>query len=88
MVMVIEMVETHPTGILAHRKWGVTNAFMEGVHSVFRATKRKARGRCSTMHTITLLHSQWVELEVLPLGKILRIPAQPRAQKRWNGGAV
>jgi transposase len=38
------MVKDHLKGILAHWKWGVTNAFMEGLNSVFSATKRKARG--------------------------------------------
>ena len=42
------MVENHLAGILAHWKWGVTNAFMEGLNSVFSATKRKARGYRST----------------------------------------
>jgi transposase len=41
-------VEQHLAGILAHWKWGVTNAFMEGLNSVFSATKRKARGYRST----------------------------------------
>ena len=44
MVKVAEMIERHLEGILAHWKWGVTNAFMEGLNSVFSATKRKARG--------------------------------------------
>jgi hypothetical protein len=30
MVKVAELVEQHLAGILAHWKWGVTNAFMEG----------------------------------------------------------
>jgi transposase len=56
MVKVAEMVETHLAGILAHWKWGVTNAFMEGLNSVFSATKRKARGYRSTTHLITMLY--------------------------------
>jgi len=48
MVKVAAMVEKHLSGILAHWKWGVTNAFMEGLNSVFSATKRKARGYRST----------------------------------------
>jgi transposase len=34
----------------------VTNAFMEGLNSVFSATKRKARGYRSTTHFITMLY--------------------------------
>jgi transposase len=56
MVKVAQMVENHLTGILAHWKWGVTNAFMEGLNSVFSATKRKARGYRSTTHLITMLY--------------------------------
>ncbi len=56
MVKVAEMVEKHLAGILAHWKWGVTNAFMEGLNSVFSATKRKARGYRSTVHMITMLY--------------------------------
>jgi len=56
MVKVAEMIEHHLAGILAHWKWGVTNAFMEGLNSVFSATKRKARGYRSTTHLITMLY--------------------------------
>ncbi|MGA2869738.1 MAG: transposase [Verrucomicrobiota bacterium] len=50
------MIENHLAGILAHWKWGVTNAFMEGLNSVFSATKRKARGYRSTTHLIAMLY--------------------------------
>jgi transposase len=56
MVKLAQMVETHLKGILAHWKSGVTNAFMEGLNSVFSATKRKARGYRSTSHLITMLY--------------------------------
>jgi transposase len=56
MVKVAQMVENHLAGILAHWKWGVTNAFMEGLNSVFSATKRKARGYRSTTHLISMLY--------------------------------
>jgi transposase len=56
MVKVAAMVENHLAGILAHWKWGVTNAFMEGLNSVFSATNRKARGYRSTTHLITMLY--------------------------------
>ncbi len=51
-----QRVENHLAGILAHWKWGLTNAFMEGLNSVFSATKRKARGYRSTTHLITMLY--------------------------------
>ena len=51
-----QMIENHLAGILAHWKGGVTNAFMEGLNSVFSATKRKARGYRSTTHLITMLY--------------------------------
>jgi len=56
MIKVAELVENHLGGILAHWKWGVTNAFMEGLNSVFSATKRKARGYRSTTYLITMLY--------------------------------
>ncbi len=56
MVKVADLVENHLAGILAHWKWCVTNAFMEGLNSVFSATKRKARGYRSTTHLITMLY--------------------------------
>jgi transposase len=56
MVKLAQLVENHLAGILAHWKWGVTNAFMEGLNSVFSGTKRKARGYRSTTHLITMLY--------------------------------
>ena len=56
MVKVADLVERHLTGIVAHWKSGVTNAFMEGLNSVFSATKRKARGYRSTTHLIAMLY--------------------------------
>ena len=50
------LIENHLAGILAPWKWGATNAFMEGLNSVFSATKRKARGYRSTVHLITMLY--------------------------------
>jgi transposase len=56
MVRLAQMIENHLAGILAHWKWGLTNAFMEGLNSVFSATKRKARGYRSTTHLIAMLY--------------------------------
>ena len=56
MVKAAAMVERHLKGILAHWKWGVTNAFMEGLNSVFQATKRKARGYRSPEYLIAMLY--------------------------------
>ncbi len=56
MVKAAGMVERPLAGILAHWKWGVTNAFMEGLNSVFSATKRKARGYRSQEYLITMLY--------------------------------
>lgn len=39
-----DMVERHLEGILAHWKEGLTTAFLEGLNSLFSATKRKTRG--------------------------------------------
>lgn len=56
MVKVAQMIQSHLAGILAYWRSGVTNAFMEGLNSVFSATKRKARGYRSTTHLITMLY--------------------------------
>jgi transposase len=56
MVQLAQMVESHLQGILAHWKWGLTNAFMEGLISVFSAVKRKARGYRSPVYLITMLY--------------------------------
>ena len=56
MLKLAQMVATHLPGILAHWKSGVTNAFMEGLNSVFSATKRKARGYRSTTYLIAMLY--------------------------------
>jgi transposase len=56
MVKLAQTVEDHLAGILAHWKWGLTNAFMEGLNSVFSAVKRKARGYRSTVYLITILY--------------------------------
>lgn len=56
MLRLEKTIRQHLTGILAHWKWGLTNAFMEGLNSVFSATKRKARGYRSTVYLITILY--------------------------------
>jgi transposase len=56
MVEMAQMIENHLAGILAHWKWGLTNAFMEGLNSVFSAVKRKARGYRSSVYLITILY--------------------------------
>jgi transposase len=56
MLKLAQMVQKHLPGILAHWKSGITNAFMEGLNSVFSATKRKARGYRSSTHLITMLY--------------------------------
>ena len=56
MLRAAQMVENHLAGILAHWKWGLTNAFMEGLNSVFSAVKRKARGYRSSTYLITILY--------------------------------
>jgi transposase len=62
------MILRHFEGILAHWQHGLTNAYMEGLNSVFSATKRKARGYRTTNYLLTMLY--------LVAAK-LKIPAQP-----------
>jgi len=56
MIKAAQTVEDHLAGILGHWKWGVTNAFLEGLNSVFSAVKRKARGFRSSTYLITMLY--------------------------------
>jgi len=56
MVQAAKMITKHLAGILAHWKWKLTNAFMEGLNSVFSAVKRRARGYRSPEYQITMLY--------------------------------
>lgn len=50
-----QMIERHLEGILGHWKEGLTTAYLEGLNSLFSATKRKARGyRCTEYQTAML----------------------------------
>ena len=51
-----EMVSRHLDGILAHWKQGLTTAFLEGLNSLFSATKRKARGYRTSEYQIAMLY--------------------------------
>ena len=50
------MVERHLEGILAHWRQGLTTAFLEGLNSLFSATKRKARGYRSVEYQTAMLY--------------------------------
>ncbi len=56
MLRLEKTIRQHLAGILAHWKWGLTNAFMEGLNSLFQATKRKARGYRSSEYLIAMLY--------------------------------
>jgi transposase len=59
-----EMVERHLEGILGHWKEGLTTAFLEGLNSLFSATKRKARGYRSSEYQIAMLYFVAGKLEI------------------------
>lgn len=59
-----EMVARHLEGILGHWKEGLTTAFLEGLNSLFSATKRKARGYRSTEYQIAMLYFVAGKLEI------------------------
>jgi transposase len=56
MVRVAQTVERHLEGILGHWKEGLTTAFLEGLNSLFSATKRKARGYRTTKNLLAMLY--------------------------------
>jgi transposase len=58
------MVERHLEGILGHWQQGLTTAFLEGLNSLFSATKRKARGYRSTEYQIAMLYFVAGKLEI------------------------
>ena len=64
MVKVATMVETHLAGILAHWTAFVTNAFLEGLNSLFSATKRKARGYRTPRYLTAMLYFVAARLDI------------------------
>ncbi len=59
-----QMVERHLEGILGHWQQGLTTAFLEGLNSLFSATKRKARGYRSTEYQVAMLYFVAGKLQV------------------------
>jgi len=59
-----KMVLNHLDGILAHWKLKITNAFMEGLNSVFSAVKRRARGYRTSVHLIAVLYLVAAKLKI------------------------
>ena len=53
---VAAMVRGRREGIRGHWQEGLTTAFLEGLNSLFSATKRKARGSRSTEPLIAMLY--------------------------------
>ena len=51
-------------GILTHWKQGLTTAFLEGLNSLFSATKQKARGYRSSEYQIAMLYFVAGKLEI------------------------
>jgi transposase len=64
MVKCAGMVQRHIEGILGHWNGRITNAFMEGLNSVFSAVKRKARGFRSINNLITMLYFHSANLKL------------------------
>jgi transposase len=58
------MVRRRLKGILGHWKDGLTTAFLEGLNSLFSATKRKARGYRSSEYQIAMLYFVAGKLEI------------------------
>lgn len=56
MMGVAKMAEHHLEGILGHWKEGLTTAFLEGLNSLFSATKRKARGYRTIKNLLAMLY--------------------------------
>ncbi len=59
-----DMVQRHLEGILGHWQEGLTTAFLEGLNSLFSATKRKARGYRSAEYQTAILYFVAGKLEI------------------------
>lgn len=59
-----EMVSRHLEGILGHWQAGLTTAFLEGLNSLFSATKRKARGYRTSEYQVAMLYFVAGKLEI------------------------
>jgi transposase len=70
MAKLAKTIRKHFAGILAYWDHRLTNAFMEGLMSVFSATKRKARGYRSFAYLRTMLYftASNLNLPMQPLG--------------------
>lgn len=64
MLRCAKMIEAHLEGILAHWEHRTTNAFLEGLNSVFSAVKRKARGFRSIHNLISMLYFTAANLRI------------------------
>ena len=64
MLQCARMIEGHLPGILGHWENNTTNAFLEGLNSVFSAVKRKARGFRSTDNLISMLYFTAAKLRI------------------------
>jgi len=56
MVAAAKSILNHLDGIISFAESRITNAFMEGLNSVFSAVKRKARGFRSNQNLICMLY--------------------------------
>ena len=56
MVKIAQMIDRHIEGVMEHWTHRTTNAFMEGLNSVFSVVKRKAQGFRSTKNLIAMLY--------------------------------
>jgi transposase len=64
MLQAAKMVERHLEGILGHWTRELTTAFLEGLNSLFSATKRKARGYRSIEYQTAMLYFVAGKLEI------------------------
>ena len=51
-----KLIEKYSAGILAHWDGHLTNAYLEGLNSVFSAVKRRARGYRTSRYLIAMLY--------------------------------
>lgn len=68
MVRVAKCIENHLAGILKYWKQWITNAYMEGLCSMFQMVKRRARGYRSDDHFIMMIYFVGSKLQLPAIG--------------------
>jgi hypothetical protein len=79
-------VEKHMAGILTHWKHRITNAFMEGLNSVFSTVKPRSSGFRSIEYLTTMLYFVAANSGFLPSSHPPKTTRNPKSTDRSHSG--